>query len=714
MINKYNIFTNRSLSLLSGIKMFSAFRAVPFSLAVCIASLFLISLSFSSCRKMELIEEPSGNGVTQGVETALIKGMFVLNEGNMGSNKASLDYFDYGSGIYSTNIFPSINPSVVRELGDVGNDLKIYGGKLYAVINCSNYVEVMDAATAKHITAVSIPNCRSLAFYKNYAYVSSFAGPVLADPSARQGYVAKIDTLTYALKDTLCVGYQPEQMAVVGKYLFVANSGGYMAPNYDTRVSVIDLDRFTLLGNITVAINLSQMEADSYGNVYVSSQGDYGSTSSDIYVIDAASLRVKKSLGIPCSRMTLCGDSLYVLSSNYTRSSSSSNVQGTNASFAASALNSVSYIVYNVKNQTIENESFIKDGSEAEIKKPYGLAVNPESREIFVTDATDYVTPGKIHCYAPSGVKKWSAATGDIPAHIVFAKKALQWSGGSGDDDDKEVAGAQFSKVLEYMPAPGQFINEGFTASTMSVACSWAEKRMKTDKAFVSLGGFGGYIIVGFDHNVTNDGGYNIEIKGNSFSGSSEPGIVYVMQDANGNGVPDDTWYELAGSETAKGTPDRTYSVTYQKPAASDGDILWTDSKGVYGKILHNQYHAQSYYPAWVTASSMTLYGTRLPDNNTQISENSWVNAAYEWGYADNFSLADRLAASDPSGNPYAVSQANYFKISNAIDASGKPVSLSYINFVKIQTGVNCQDGWIGEESTEIVNVRDYNKVKSR
>ena len=125
-----------------------------------------------------------------------IKGFFLLNEGNMGSNKASLDYYDYETGIYHVNIYAERNPGVVYELGDVGNDIQIYGNKLYAVINCSNLVEVMDVATARHEATVYIPNCRYIVFQDGYAYVSSYAGPVKIDPTARLGYVAKVDTAT--------------------------------------------------------------------------------------------------------------------------------------------------------------------------------------------------------------------------------------------------------------------------------------------------------------------------------------------------------------------------------------------------------------------------------------------------------------------------------------------------------------------------------------
>ncbi|MDD2242363.1 MAG: hypothetical protein PHI08_04670 [Bacteroidales bacterium] len=296
--------------------------------------------------------------------------------------------------------------------------------------------------------------------------------------------------------------------------------------------------------------------------------------------------------------------------------------------------------------------------------------------------------------------------------------------GGSTTTDPPMGKGtAMCNKIYEFMAAPGQFVNENYAASKMADACTYALGRFRQG-AYVSLGGFGGYIIAGFDHAVQNDGGYNIEILGNSFDGSSEPGIVYVMQDANGNGLPDDTWFELAGSEFAKGTTNRKYSVTYTKPISLTADIPWIDSDGKSGIIERNTYHAQDYYPAWaatdavvygsaeITGSTIKFSGTRLPDNNKENAGTSWINNAFDWGYADNFSLIDRLAAADPVNNPHALPQANYFKISNAIDTDGNAVSLKYINFVKVQTGVNCQGGLIGEVSTDVCCIRDYNLIK--
>lgn len=282
---------------------------------------------------------------------------------------------------------------------------------------------------------------------------------------------------------------------------------------------------------------------------------------------------------------------------------------------------------------------------------------------------------------------------------------------------------ADWNKVYEYTPAPGQFINEtktgGFDGSqtTPEAAIAYAESRMsEVDRDgnpypnWVSLGGFGGYIVVGFDHSIDNSGDYDIGILGNSFSGSSEPGIVWVMQDENGNGLPDDTWYELAGSETGKAETIQNYAVTYYRPSGTMMPVLWIDNLGNSGEIDYlTQFHRQDYYyPLWIESDSYTLTGTCLAPRNYDASGNGsyWVNAEYDWGYVDNFSSIDRLTGDE---NATADANANHFKISNAIDFECQPIHLDYIDFVKVQVGVNAKSGWLGELSTEVFGFYDYN-----
>ena len=375
-----------------------------------ILAILAIAALTVSCRE-PIVPSPTPGEEVGGSESGAIAGFFLINEGNMGSNKCTLDYYDYASGIYSKNIFPQRNPSVALSLGDGGNDVEIYGGKLYAVVNRSNIVEVMDVATARHIGQIDIPNCRYIAFEGGNAYVSSYAGPFGVDPTSRLGYVAKVDTTTLRVVDTCTVGYQPEEMAVVGRKLYVANSGGYRYPDYDNTVSVINLDSFKESKKIEVAINLHRMEKDIHGNVWVSSRGDYYTIPSRTYVIDSATDRVMHEIQIPVADMAICGDSLYVYSSEWNYATQSSDV---------------AYAIVNTSNFSVVSNNFITDGTDASIISPYALAVNPSNREILLTDAGDYVTPGIVYCFSPDGKKKWSATTGDIPSHMVFTTKHLE------------------------------------------------------------------------------------------------------------------------------------------------------------------------------------------------------------------------------------------------------------------------------------------------
>ena len=374
--------------------------------------IFLLAVLLSaltSCRKEEEIIPSTRVQVTEGRVGLQTRGFFLLNEGNMGSNKATLDYLDYGSGLYMRNIYAERNPNVTKELGDVGNDLQIYRDRIYAVINMSNLVEVMDLRTAKHIQAISIPNCRYIVFRGDYAYVSSYAGTL--NESGRIGYVAKIDLKELKVVATCDVGRQPEEMAILGNKLYVANSGGYDPANYDNTISVIDLDTFTEVKKVKIAINLHRIQVDPKGRLWISSRGNYGSIPSRLYVFDPQTEQILKVLETPVSNMKLYRDKLYVYSNSFSKKSGTS---------------TTSYPLISTSTMEVISPSFITDGTEGAIKAPYGLAINPEVGEIYLTDAKSYVVPGTLHAYGLDGRRRWSVTTGDIPAHFAFTTIALR------------------------------------------------------------------------------------------------------------------------------------------------------------------------------------------------------------------------------------------------------------------------------------------------
>ena len=343
-------------------------------------------------------------------------GMYLLNEGNMGSNKATIDYLDFCNGCYVRNIYGERNPNVVKELGDVGNDIQIYGNRLYAVINCSHKVEVMDARTCRRIGQVDIPNCRYINFYDGKAYVSSYVGPVSIDPNAQLGAIYEVDTATLRITRKVIVGYQPEEFEIIGDYLYVANSGGYRAPDYDSTLSVVDLTDFRQVKKIPVCVNPHRVRKDQYDRLWITSRGDHKEVQPQLVLIKNLELGIKNEIEIQYSQITssemvIVGDSMYYYGAYWSDETMS---------------NQITYGVFNIQNSLPFREgagvgsSLITDGTEKNIKIPYGIQVNPYNGDIYITDAKNYVSSGQLHCYSREGKRKWSVRTGDIPAHMCF------------------------------------------------------------------------------------------------------------------------------------------------------------------------------------------------------------------------------------------------------------------------------------------------------
>lgn len=278
------------------------------------------------------------------------------------------------------------------------------------------------------------------------------------------------------------------------------------------------------------------------------------------------------------------------------------------------------------------------------------------------------------------------------------------------------------SRVYEYCPAPGQFINEMpryEEGDTYDDILQKAEDCISgTNDTMISLGGYGGYVTFGFDHTVVNmPGQADFRIWGNCFyelsdptrkGGSAEPGIVMVSYDANCNGIPDDEWYELAGSDYASPGTKHCYSLTYHRPDSrreiiADEDnsiddiyyIRWTDSEGVEGYMPKNIFHNQDYWPRWIEADTLCFSGSLLASNGVDISGMGtyYILYSFDWGYVDN--------------HPNEYADLNSFDISNAVDSAGNPVKLPGADFIRVYTGVNQYCGWLGETSTELSRARD-------
>ena len=651
----------------------------------------LFLLLFASCDDLEDTDTPSGGDDGMPAETGTAE-LYILSEGLFNLNNSSLALYSFKNNQLNTDYFRSINR---RGLGDTANDMGIYGSKLYIVVNVSSQIEVVDLQSGKSVKQIpmlsengSSRQPRNIAFDGGKAYVCSF-----------DGTVARIDTASLSIDALTRAGRNPDGICVQNGKLYVSNSGGldWEGIGVDRTVSVIDIPSFTEIKKIEVGPNPGDIQAGPDGSVYVATHGENIEAGDYHFVqIDGHTDQVVRTFDEKVLSFTIHDNMAYLY--NYDYRTQDSQIK-----------------VFNLKAGKTERENFITDGTT--IRTPYSISVNPYSGNVYITDAYDYKVKGDVLCFSPQGQLIFKLPNVGINSNtVLFRNKASQ---GNPDENPADPeAGAFANKVLEYNPAPSQYMNTSYTAyeegfTGIQVLARATELLQDRTTCLFTLGGFGGNITVGFDHTIPNvPGEYDFKIYGNAYydmygtlldkpGGNSEPGIVLVSKDTNGNGLPDDEWYELAGSEYNSPATIRNYEITYYRPTPADGDVKWKDNQGKEGYIYRNTYHTQgSYYPAWMPAE-ITFRGSRLADNSINEPRPGMPEhcAGYRHarGYADNH----------PNNTEYSQ-----FKIDWAVDKDGKPVHLDGIDFVKIYTAVNQNCGWLGEASTEIQAVEDLHYKK--
>ncbi|MEP6949022.1 MAG: DUF5074 domain-containing protein [Ginsengibacter sp.] len=328
------------------------------------------------------------------VEPKITTGVYALSEGSFNGNNTTLTYYDFITSTSTTDFYRNVNGS---GLGDTGNDMIIYGSKLYIVMNVSSYLEIDDALTAKNIKKIDLKNAsaqprtpRFIVAYKNKVFVSSW-----------DGTVAVIDTAALTVDKFITVGANPEQMVVSGDNLYAANSGG-ITPGYDSTVSVINLSSLTETSKITVGTNPSAIAADDAGNIYVGCIGDYGSISPKLVKVNTATNTITKSADTAVGKIRFYNGLLYA---------------------TGGYLGSANVRTLNTTDFSATSSNFVTDGTI--ITLSYALNIDVATGDVYVGDAKDYVSSGEVFCFDQTGKKKFSfsVAPGLSPNTVVFIKK---------------------------------------------------------------------------------------------------------------------------------------------------------------------------------------------------------------------------------------------------------------------------------------------------
>ncbi|RXR17705.1 hypothetical protein EQG63_09470 [Flavobacterium amnicola] len=317
-------------------------------------------------------------------------GVLILNQGNFGTPNSTMSYVSDDLAKFQDNIFGIVNPD--ETLGDTGQDLGFYGDKAYIVVNNSNKIEIVNRYTMKHITSITVglSNPRYIAFYKGKGYVTNWGD----GGSDTDDFVAVINLTSNTVTSSIPVAEGPERIVVENDKLYVAHKGGY---NFGNTVSMINPVN-NAITPITVG-DVPNSLVENNGTLYVMCEGKPSWSGSEtggklvkINLSNNSTSSIAFATTSHPSNLVIDNDLMY-----YTEGSNIYKMNVTATSLPIDELfSTTAQGVYGV----------------------YSFAV--KNSKIFVGDAVDYSSNGKVYIYSLSGVLKKDYTVGVIPAGFYF------------------------------------------------------------------------------------------------------------------------------------------------------------------------------------------------------------------------------------------------------------------------------------------------------
>lgn len=346
----------------------------------------LASLAFTACSDDDETPAP--------IIDPVYTNAYVINQGNYyGGVDGSIGVVGIDSLSYIDNVFYSVNG---QSLGDSPQGAVKYGSKIYVPMYGSNLLWVLDAATLRIVAQVTTSAPEGVAAAAGSVFVTN-----------NDGYVTRIDTVSYTVQSHVEVGPNPASITAYGDYVYASISDGYNYTNSYAdgfRVAVLSATTGEKVKDIAVGMNPGPIVADDYGNVFVVNRGDYYTVMPSVTRIDATT----GDTAIVASGQLIAtdGTTLYVLNST--------------SDYTTGAVSTTSSAI-DTRTGSVVSASLL--GDDPQVGLPVSIDVDRVSGRLFIcsdNSALGYAETGTLHIYTTAGTRVGSVATGIHPCGVVF------------------------------------------------------------------------------------------------------------------------------------------------------------------------------------------------------------------------------------------------------------------------------------------------------
>jgi DNA-binding beta-propeller fold protein YncE len=327
-------------------------------------------ISFASCEKDDNIT----------IETENYKGVFVVNEGGFAKSNGSIGLYKPGEKRY----FDAFKKANGLPLGDVVQSMSLIGTNYYIVVNNSNKIEVVSQSDLKTVSTISTPSPRYvLDVSYNKAYVSNFYS----------NSIKVLDLNTKSISRSIEIFHNSDQMALMNKKVYITT--------FDNKLMVLNSINDSLVDSISTAPGLSKIVNIGASRLAVLCTG----------VVDWNNGNVIENGKIQIINLGNIIESSFNLSSG---------------SYGGSMVyvSNTALLYFSLGNNVIYKMDLSGNVSEFKTleagRNVYSLTYNSSNSSIYVTDAGDFNSAGKVMVYDLSGNKTLEFDAGIAPNAILI------------------------------------------------------------------------------------------------------------------------------------------------------------------------------------------------------------------------------------------------------------------------------------------------------
>ena len=329
----------------------------------------LLALCFAACKPDD----------QKTVVTDDYKGVFVVNEGGFGKANASIGLYKPGSQQY----FDAYKTANGIALGDVVQSMSLIDGKYYIVVNNSNKIEVVNQSDFKSVASIACTSPR-------FVLKTSANKALLSNLYSNSMKV--INTNNHSIEASIDVHHNTDQL--------LSFNSSVLASTFDQKIMVLDPVSLSLVDSVSTASGLSKMV----------------SANQHVYVLCTGLLDWNTGATIEKGAIQVIDDTFGIVNSWPLNSGS----YGGSMVYA----NSLNALLFSMGDNKIVKLNF--DGSMSDWlvlpsgQAVYGLNWDAQNAQLYISDAGDFNSSGKVYVYDASALKTKEITAGIAPNGVVF------------------------------------------------------------------------------------------------------------------------------------------------------------------------------------------------------------------------------------------------------------------------------------------------------